>query len=369
MSIHARWSDAADLWRPLFDAPQGSPFQSARWLARWYETFGSRPGVTPVLVHVADAAGRPALGLPLVIRKVGGLRQLEFADLDVSDYNAPLAGIAAPQDRREALALWAAIRKALPAADCVLFEKMLPEMNGRPNPLALALPVRPSSLFGSYLRVETDWEGWLRAQDKHLRKELGRFWRVFTRDERARFDVITDLDEALRRYGQLEIQQSARIKGLGLPYLLDDPLYAGFYRALLRDGLDDGSVIFAALTAGDKLVAGLLGVASGDHLTFVRISAALDEWSNCSPGRLVIERSMEALSRGGFRTFDFGIGDYPYKRSFGPETIPLVELYQALSWRGRPAVALAACKAAAKAGIKRHPALERFVRRLMGRAA
>ena len=46
----------------------------------------------------------------------------------------------------------------------------------------------------------------------------------------------------------------------------------------------------------------------------VRISNAGDKWSNCSPGRLIIERTMAALHRDGVREFDFSFGanELPY---------------------------------------------------------
>ena len=49
----------------------------------------------------------------------------------------------------------------------------------------------------------------------------------------------------------------------------------------------------------------------------IRISNAGEKWSNCSPGRLIIERTMAALHQDGVREFDFSIGNYAYKRRFG----------------------------------------------------
>jgi CelD/BcsL family acetyltransferase involved in cellulose biosynthesis len=68
----------------------------------------------------------------------------------------------------------------------------------------------------------------------------------------------------------------------------------------------------------------------------VRISNAGEKWSNCSPGRLIIERTMAALHRDGVREVDFSIGNYAYKRRFGVAPIALADLSAALSWRGLP---------------------------------
>ena len=68
----------------------------------------------------------------------------------------------------------------------------------------------------------------------------------------------------------------------------------------------------------------------------VRISNAGEKWSNCSPGRLIIERTMAALHRDGVREFDFSVGNYAYKRRFGVTRLPLLDISAALSWRGWP---------------------------------
>jgi len=68
----------------------------------------------------------------------------------------------------------------------------------------------------------------------------------------------------------------------------------------------------------------------------LRNSNAGEKWSNCSPGRLIIERTMAALHQDGVRSFDFSIGNYAYKRRFGVAPLRLVDITAALSWRGIP---------------------------------
>jgi CelD/BcsL family acetyltransferase involved in cellulose biosynthesis len=363
ITVHGDWQAAAALWRPLLDGRQATPFQGEAWLAHWYGAIAPAKGAEPLLVHAADRAGVPAMALPLVLLK-GRLRIIEFADLGITDYNAPLLGPAAPRDAASAKGLWAAIRAALPPADLFQTDKMPLAIDGRINPLHLALGGRDSNLFGNLVRIESDWEGWLRGLEKHNRKELGRFWRVFTRDERARFSIAAGREEALRLYGLLEAQQAERMREVGQPYLLDEPVFSAFYRDLILAGLEDGSAFLSALTAGDDLVAGLVGIAKGDHYAMMRISTH-GEWASCSPGRLVIERTMEALFRRGFRSFDFTIGDYAYKRGFETAPIPLIAIEERLSWRAWPRIGYSS----ARNYVKRHPKLAQLVRGALRRAA
>jgi CelD/BcsL family acetyltransferase involved in cellulose biosynthesis len=97
----------------------------------------------------------------------------------------------------------------------------------------------------------------------------------------------------------------------------------------------------------------------------VRISNAGEKWSNCSPGRLIIERTMAALHKDGVREFDFSIGNYAYKRRFGVAPLPLVDITAALSWRGVPYV----LRDRAARELRRHPWLATYVRRAFGKPA
>ena len=97
----------------------------------------------------------------------------------------------------------------------------------------------------------------------------------------------------------MEIQQGARMQHLGLNFILNDETCAAFYRQLVGENLGSGYAVLSALTVGDEVVATLLGIRSGSRYVMVRISNAGEKWSKCSPGRLIIERTMAALHRDG----------------------------------------------------------------------
>jgi CelD/BcsL family acetyltransferase involved in cellulose biosynthesis len=139
---------------------------------------------------------------------------------------------------------------------------------------------------------------------------------------------------------------------------------AAFYRSLVRENLGSGYAVLTALMADDEVVATLLGVRHGSHYVMVRISNAGDKWSNCSPGRLIIERTMAVLHRDGVRHFDFSIGNYAYKRRFGVVPVALAEITVALSWRGWPF----ALRDRAARMLHRYPKLATRVARVLGRS-
>jgi len=310
-------------------------FQRTHWLQAWYTTLGAQAGREPVLVSIERRAdGRPLLGLPLVRERRGRLRCIAFADAGVSDYVAPVCAPDCPDAPGEVRAMFAALRRALPAADLWSLEKMPARVGERSNPLLQLRGTRPSALFGNPVSVGEDFDAWRFSRGKTHRKELERSWRVFSRHPQARWERIEDTGRAMQVMDALEALQREAIRGKGWAYLLDEPGYREFYRDLLAQGLPGGETVLTALIAGDEIVAALLGVRQGDEYAMIRIGNAAGEWRNCSPGRLVIERTMAALHAQGVRRFDFTIGDYAYKRGFQPDRLDLYDSVLALSWRG-----------------------------------
>jgi CelD/BcsL family acetyltransferase involved in cellulose biosynthesis len=186
---------------------------------------------------------------------------------------------------------------------------------------------------------------------------------VFTRQPEAGFRLAADADEALKFLATTELQQGTRMQSLGLNFILNEAGCADFYRSLVRDGVAGGYAVVSALTAGEEIVATLLGIRTGARYVMIRISNAGGKWSNCSPGRLIIERTMAALHQDGVREFDFSIGNYAYKRRLGVTRTPLVDLSAALSWRGVPH----ALRDRAARQLRRRPRFAALLKRALGK--
>jgi CelD/BcsL family acetyltransferase involved in cellulose biosynthesis len=359
------WQQAAAV---CADVRALTPFQDRRWLEAWYRAFAGFGEVEPLIAIVMDAAtAEPVALFPLTRRVQHGIRIVEFADQQLTDYNAPLLHAAAPRDAAGARALWRDLKTALKrlpgGADLIRFRKMPFDLEDRPNPLTLLPGVGVSLLNSNLVTTGDDFDAYRRSLERTVRKELERSWRVFSRHADAAFQIVIDPEEAQRVLSTMEIQQDTRMRHLGLKFMLNDENCAAFYRGLVRDNLASGYAVLSALTVGGEVVATLLGVRSGSRYVMVRISNAGDKWSNCSPGRLIIERSMAALHRDGVRHFDFSIGNYAYKRRFGVVPMALAELTAALSWRGLPL----AWRDRAARELRRYPKLATRVGRALGR--
>ena len=293
---------------------------------------------------------------------------MEFADLELTDYNAPLLGPAAPREPKAAAILWRDLRLALRrlpgGADLIRFKKMPLDLQGGSNPLAMLDGAGPCSLNGNLVTTGEDFDLYKRSLE--ARRPQG------SRTELARvYGAIPALhsrsqEKTTKRCAFLPPWMRSRAPACsisGSNFILNDEAYADFYRNLVRDGVGDGYAVVSALTVGDEVVATLLGVRSGPRYVMVRVSNAGDKWSNCSPGRLVIERTMAALHKDGVREFDFSVGNYAYKRRFGVTELPLVDISAALSLRGLPY----ALRDRAARELRNYPKLTAYLKRALGK--
>lgn len=361
VSIGNDWSAADWPWR----SGLATPFQRGEWLKAFYDALSRHePEMLPLIVRVTDGDGIPAFHLPLLCRGVGALQVVEFADLNMTDFNAPLLGPASPRTQGDAQEAWKAVKRALPSCDAVRFTKMPPMIGTRPNPLCLAGGLLPAAANGNLLVIGEVWEEYNRSLERTVRKELERNWRVFTRSEDARFVPIADSEVALATLAEMEALQRVRMQELGQPYGLDEPVTADFYRGLIADGLKTGYTVLTTLRGGPDFVAGLLGVYDGETYVMIRlVHRGTGDWSKISAGRLVVHKTMHWLHAQGCRRFDFSVGNYPYKRRFNPTRMPMFDRVEALSARGVPMM----LKARAAGWLRARPQLRERVRLMMGK--
>ncbi len=360
VTVDVQSDDVARRWNAQMGTAAATAFQSGCWLDTWYSTIGRAIG-EPLRLTIHDRlTGDLAVMLPLVQRTIGGMRVIEFADDAVSDNNSPVLGPAAPTEPEGARRLWSATRAALPAADLAQFTKMPEKVEERANPLVLLSSAQASPLGRNIITIDASFDDYLRSLKSMYRQQLTRAWRVFSGHDGARFRHISDPAEAENVFAALERQQSDRLRVRGRAHALDRPEMSSFYRQFIALGVGTGEAMLTTLMRHDEIVAALLGVTRGTTWWMLRISIGAPHWSNCSPGRLVIARTVQMLHESGFRHFDLSIGDDDYKHRLGAQRVPLFDLTVALSARGLPVLAFDR----AKRLVRRHPRALALARRI-----
>ncbi len=346
---------------------RSTPFQSQVWLEAWYTTLGQQPNIIPApcIVHDRETAA-PLLLLPLIIRRAGTVSSVEFADLGVSDYNAPLVLQPVTWSPNNTRSLMEVLRSAFRGkADRLYFKKMSGDLKFGMNPLCLHPKVQRSLLAGNIVTMTGSWSDYRAALSKRFRKELERSDRVFQRlGHCARFIRLQQPDQVLDALERMETLQARRMRELGRPYILNQTPYQAFYRRLVHSGLASEELVVTALySEPHEWVAILFGLQSQGCLAMIRLGQNTHSWSKCSPGKLVIFHTMRLMHEQGIGCFDFTTGSYAYKKGFLVREKPLYELTLPVSFKGHCGQWYADGLHGVKRGLQRYPLLFGYMKK------
>jgi CelD/BcsL family acetyltransferase involved in cellulose biosynthesis len=346
---------------PLLAGLHGNPFQSLPVLSSWFASFAGRGEARECfLVTLQLPNGTPVFGLPIIRRKANGLTRIELPFSGVVDFTTPFLS-ASPHMMPEPEALLSLLRSALPKADIAVFRRMT---DGTPccrNPLFHHRAAQHS-------RFDTWRVGPLEPREarhaqlsKATRKKLRRNRDKFLELPGARFVVPRTREEALPLLEKLETLQSQRIRRKGLPYALDCPRVTGFYRRMLVEGIERGNVLITGMMVEDAIVGVGYTLLSGNEAVYVRVASDFGPYSTLTPGLLISDAAMDEVYARGIRYFDFGMGDYRFKREMGGKANPLRDLIMPLS--------IAGMAAALAMRLYQRATLNPLLRGLLGRKA
>ena len=231
------WKQAAARWT---DVRASTLFQDPHWLDAWYRAFAGVDHVEPLIAIISDAATSVQVALlPLVRRMQNGIRIVEFADLDLTDYNAPMlgaggaarcecgsravarsaGGVAADARRR---------RSRSPAQDAVRSRRQAQSAGAarwrQRQVLSTATSSRPAMISTpTAIRwSEPSARSW---------NEAGACLPAIP-PRRSRSSPTATMRCACS--STMEIQQEARMRHLGLNFILNGETCAAFYRNLVE---------------------------------------------------------------------------------------------------------------------------------------
>ena len=325
-------SDAAVLDALPFGLGPATPFQTRAWLAQWYASFCAQPDHAPLIALVLDPADprapmteRLVMAMPLVRRRRHGLPLIEWADRGVTDCNLPLFGSRPLADIDAALD---AVSRAVRPYARLAMRKMPRTVDGRDNPLAGEARARREEIDAFHLPLGADRKAFEARLGAKKVRVLRRAKRILA--ETGHEPVFRFARSVAERRAVLDLiarSQSARHGGTE-GYLLDDPIYAGFYEALVAgDAVEGGVTRLAAIWLGDRPVAGLLTLVAHGRCVCVRLGMVDDaEIEKAGPGRLLVFEMAGWAAGQGFGVLDLSLGANTLKTWLHCEAQPLVKV-------------------------------------------
>lgn len=337
VDVAAHLEDFADVWPAV---PGGdaflTAFQSRDYLTMWLRLIAPGQQIVPQFVCVRDASGRPVLLLPFGLRRRRGVRVLSFLDGGISDYNAPVLFAATPNwSAAEFTAVWRQILSALPAFDVLQLDKMLVEVEGRPNPL-MHLGASPWECSGHAVAVGKAVPPLELPNARASRRRLKRLDEIAA----TRFVFASEPSQAADAFDALMQHKNRRFAETQVPGFERIPGSVEFYRSALHEEPLRPHALLAALYCGTTPIAEQWCLVSGKRLLLLVCGNAGGEWSRQSPGRLLNEFLIGWARDQGFDFLDFGVGDESYKAEYCNIRIELAGIRKPMSRRGHAALLL-----------------------------
>jgi CelD/BcsL family acetyltransferase involved in cellulose biosynthesis len=328
----------------LFDRSAATAFQHPLWLHCLYTRLAPHAGATPLVVVARHrATGALAMVLPLLRIRRGPIRTVEFADLRVSDYLAP---VCSPEVFSELLGdadACAELRHLVRPFDLLRITK-LPD--GRlPIENLLAAPRRMAMETNAYATVlVAPFEQWrASALDRSYQKELAKKHRQLQKKGALSFSCCDDSASVLDALDVMRKFRGPRFQAQGDGDLLQRPEYCSFYSDVAVRGLGSFVRLYAMKMDG-QVIAAVLGLHHRDSFLVIMSAFDIDGYKSQSLGALMFEQVAKDCIERGDKMLDFTIGDEPYKKLFGGQPSPMWAVTQAGSTAG--AISLFALKQA-----------------------
>lgn len=315
-------------------------FQCAEVVTLQCDAFASVHKSEPLLVAILNSNDEPLVLLPLCIEHchdpssaVMNVRILKFLEGGLSDYNAPVIFPAtADWDTRTVRKVWGGLRKALPAFDIAVFEKMPEHVGDLPNPLRLLRTMAREQRSGHTIDLAGSG-GTLakqllddRRMERKVRKlsEIGQLTFEMARTP-EQYDVF--MDALFRQKNRRDLELRGR-----------EPLKAPFYRAYLsmarRHLYPSGPVCLFALRHNNVIVATAFCEASGQRLISLTSSFEGGEWRKYSLGHILKHKIVQWCLTEGISVMDLGGGDEKWKDDYHTVAVALYRIVISSSIRG-----------------------------------
>jgi len=336
VSLENAFDFLSDEYARLFQRSQATAFQHPLWLDALYRGLARRLRCEPAVVTVRRRDGELILVLPLVRRVRGNLRMIQFADLEVSDYVAPICAPATYAELSGCAEFATRVRTVLRPYDVIRVKKLadahqpLDRLLGGGQRAAMEVSAHAVALYEPFAQWRAD------KIDDSYRRELDKKRRKLERKGALRFEKLCE-PEAIK--AALEVIRAQRRERFP-DDRLQEPAYFDFYIDLAVRGAQSGFARTYRMSLDGENIGGAFGVADRGRFLLLLSGAAIGEFKRYSVGALVFEEIARDGLVQGDTVLDFTIGDESYKQLFGAEPSPLWTVSAGASASGKLALVM-----------------------------
>lgn len=312
----------------LFASSDATAFQHPTWLNAFYGRLCPHRGAEKVVVTARSAAtGALLLVLPLIRRRHSGIALLESCDLGVSDYAVPVAASALMTHA----SLRPAIAAALPAFDLMRIRPIRQEHVGQWTSL-LGGQAQPLGFSAHAAQLGSSFAIWREhALDDSFRRMLDRKKKRFLKLPGAKVRRLDDPDAVRNAMAHLARLRAGRFTG----DMIQTADVEAFYADVAVAGLGDRYASIYEIATDDGGFGYAFGIAHRGRFCYLLIGCDYAGQGRNSPGLILYDSMIEDWIAKGGKTYDFTIGDEPFKQQFGTRPTEMWSVTSNATWRGR----------------------------------
>ena len=360
LSLHDGFAEIEQEWRVFEAQADGTAFQSFDWTSAWYQHIGVREGVTPAIV-IGRRHEQILFILPLALRP-GVLRRVIWLGAFLNSCSAPLLArdFSKTINPKQVPLLWRQIVQFLRRElrhDLIDLDKNPETVGAQVNPL-LALPVMPHANDTYLTRLAGTWDEFYAAKrSSSWRKTDGKKRRRLAKFGEVQFGTAEEQSDIEQTLDILFEQKKSLYASLGVSNQFERPGYRQFYLDLASNPKCPGLAHVSFVKVGSTIVGASFGLTFHGNYDYVLAGYSGGKFEACSPGAIHLQELMRYFLERGFKTFDFNIGDAPYKREWCDLELKLYDYLAPATLQGWSAAVVIGGTRILKRTIKRNPAL------------
>ena len=262
--------------------------------------------------------------LPFEIKKLYGLRILQWVGNDRSDYCTPLLSkiLINYLDEKKFFFLWEDIKKKINNFDLIFLNNQLSNIINYDNPFVKFLRnIKKSKIYK--INLDKNFEKYLlsiKNKDKNHAYELHRVnlkLKKLKNEAKINFEVKKILDN----FNELNLIFQKKVNLLQIKrkkHFLDINFF-NLFKNLIKNS--DQNFYVAKLFVNNKLISASFLIIHNDILYYYMPVTFSDKFNNFKPGKILIYHLVEWSILQNIKFLDFGLGEEGYKRHFSNDIL------------------------------------------------
>jgi CelD/BcsL family acetyltransferase involved in cellulose biosynthesis len=368
LCLYDNLSEVERDWRAFEQHADCTAFQTFDWLSTWQRHIGEREGVKPAIV-IGRNGGQTFFILPFALTATNALRRVTWLGADLCNSNAPLLHVefANRVGSAQFVPLWRAIEELLRSRlryDLVDLSKIPATVGAQANPM-LALQVSPHANDAYVVRFVGNWDEFYHSKrSPSWRKTDGKKRRRLEKFGEIKFSTAVESQDIERTLDALIEQKKTFYANLGVANMFVRPGYRDFFLDMARDPERVALVHVGSISVGPAIVAASFGLTFHGNYDYILAGYSTGELEACSPGNILLQALMRYFVERGIKTFDFNIGDEPYKREWYDFELNLYDYSSPATFAGCAATIVMQASRILKRYIKRNRSIWPVIRKL-----